>query len=78
MAHFKADIQGNRGEASRLGSKDSGIYCHIRGWNVGVEVSGYVDDETGKDEFLVTITSGSYGGEKRTIGYVTESGWHEV
>jgi len=67
MARFYAEIQGNRGSASRMGTPNSGIEGHIRGWDVGVKVYGsvigYVD--SGKlqtdDEFQVVVTSGSNG-----------------
>lgn len=60
MAHFYSEIQGNRGMTSRIGTKNSGIWGHIRGWNTGVEVSGYVDKE-GRDVFKVYATGGSSG-----------------
>ena len=60
MAHFYSEIQGNRGEATRTGTPNSGIRGHIRGWDVGVSVSGYVN-ENGEDVFEVRLTSGSNG-----------------
>lgn len=60
MAQFYASIQGNRGEATRMGSKDSGITGHIRGWNTGVKVFGHVTTG-GEDEFHVYKTGGSNG-----------------
>ena len=62
MAHFYADIQGNRGAASRMGTKASGIQCHVRGWNAGIRVMGGVDDQ-GRDCFTVELTSGSRDGK---------------
>ena len=59
MARFIADIQGTRGEASRLGSARSGIRGHVRGWDVGVLVVG--SDEDGEDVFTIYATSGSSG-----------------
>ena len=53
MAHFYGEIQGNRGGATRMGSKDSGFRAHIRGWHVGVRVQCWYDEETGKDEIHV-------------------------
>ncbi len=38
MSQFYASIRGNRGEATRMGTKATGIHGHIRGWDVGVEV----------------------------------------
>ena len=60
MAHFYAQIQGNRGEATRMGTPNSGIEGHIRGWNVGVKVYGSVDND-GNDVFEVYHTGGSNG-----------------
>lgn len=40
MAQFRATIEGNRGEASRLGHKGSGIRAQVNGWSGGVNVSG--------------------------------------
>jgi len=58
MSQFYGDLQGNRGMTTRIGSKDSGIGGHIRGWNVGIRVVGvYEDDE---DKFYVYATSGSH------------------
>ena len=61
MSHFYANIQGNRGEATRQGTRNSGIWGHIRGWDLGIKVYGFVDKE-GKDSFLIYKTSGSNGG----------------
>ena len=63
MAHFYADIQGNRSGRTCMGTPKSGIHGHIRGWNLGVDVRGYVDKETGKDYFMIYRTSGSNGGK---------------
>lgn len=57
MAQFKAEIQGTRGEASRLGSKNSGMRAHVHGWNVGVKI--LAEHKNGKDVFYVYRTGGS-------------------
>jgi len=59
MAQFYANIQGNRGEATRMGTKRSGIHGHIRGWNVGAKVFVTHNEKTGKDEVTVYKTGGS-------------------
>jgi len=59
MAQFMAEIQGQSGMTSRLGNKNSGIWGHIRGWNIGIRVDGVHDD--GEDKFYVYATSGSTG-----------------
>lgn len=61
MAHFYANIQGSRGEATRLGTKDSGISGHIRGWHIGGEVYMFHDDEINQDRVTICLTSGSSG-----------------
>jgi hypothetical protein len=58
MARFMAEIEGKAGMSSRLGSKNSGIWSHSRGWDLGVEVKGEVDAD-GDDVFYVEITGGS-------------------
>jgi len=63
MAQFYADIQGNRGEATRMGTKKSGLDGHIRGWHIGARVWMRYNEETQEDECTVDLTSGSdYGG----------------
>jgi hypothetical protein len=61
MAHFIGEVQGNRGNASRTGSKKSGMQAHIRGWNLGVKVVCRHNSKTGKDEIHITQTGGSNG-----------------
>ena len=49
MAHFLASIKGNRGEASRLGTKKSGLHSVAASWQGAVEVFISQDAVTGKD-----------------------------
>lgn len=71
MAQFYAEIQGSRGLASRMGSKKSGIWAHIRGWNNGVSINGIHDHEEDEDIFEISVTSGSgYGSSDKYIGKV--------
>ena len=60
MSRFYASIKGSRGEATRQGGEKSGILGHIRGWDFGVEVVGYVNSK-GQDEFSINLTGGSNG-----------------
>lgn len=57
MAQFRATIKGQRGEASRLGSKQSGIVAEVNGWNKGIKI--YASHRDGKDVFEVYLTGGS-------------------
>ncbi|HPE06298.1 MAG TPA: hypothetical protein PLW50_01100 [Smithellaceae bacterium] len=61
MAHFYAEIQGARGEATRCGDKHSGINGHIRGWDIGASVRLHYDEKTGLDTCRIFLTSGSNG-----------------
>lgn len=44
MAHFLGTIQGARGEASRLGGKDSGLRAVAASWSGSVRVSLSCED----------------------------------
>jgi hypothetical protein len=67
MSHFYAEIQGNRGVASRGGSKKSGIRGHIRGWHVGARVICYFNEQTEQDEVEIIATAGSYNTGKTAV-----------
>jgi hypothetical protein len=68
MSRFYASIQGSRGEATRLGTEQSGMYGHIRGWNIGASVEMSVSAD-GNDICTVSITRGSNGkGAELPIG----------
>lgn len=69
MARFRATIRGQRGEASRLGGRASGIQATVNGWDVGVEVDGHGGPDL--DAFDLYATGGSNGRHGRTwIGRV--------
>jgi hypothetical protein len=59
MARFYGTIVGSaKTAASRRGLRDIG--AHVRGWDVGVEVSGCISPSD-RDEFYVYATGGSNG-----------------
>ena len=58
MAHWYANIKGNKGEATRMGTTKSGFKAHIRGWDIGVSVTCEVTKE-GKDKLYIYRTGGS-------------------
>jgi hypothetical protein len=64
MSRFYANIQGNRGSASRGGSEKSGIEGHIRGWSIGARVRVEADD-LDRDTVTIYITGGSSGRSDR-------------
>lgn len=59
MAHFYGSMRGNRGQTTRMGTKQSGFSAHIRGWDIGVKVIMVHRD--GNDVIQVYRTSGSNG-----------------
>jgi hypothetical protein len=61
VARFYGSIKGNRCEATRTGTRTSGLCAHIRGWDIGVAVNLYVDPITGRDVVEVRKTGGSNG-----------------
>ena len=69
MARFYAEIQGSRGEATRMGTAKTGISRHIRGWDVGIYVEGEV--RANEDIFHVYLTSGSNGSRRKHLGTFT-------
>lgn len=60
MAHFYGELRGkSRTITTKCGTKDSGMYSHIRSWKKGVEVSCHYDNINKKNIFKVFITGGS-------------------
>lgn len=61
MAKYLGTIKGSRGEASRLGSAQSGMVAKINGWNHGlrIEVDNRLQEGERRDIFHVVLTGGS-------------------
>jgi len=59
MSHFYGSMRGNRGKATRGGTKKSGFEAHIRGWNIGIRAHCFYNTEKDKDSILVYKTGGS-------------------
>ncbi|VVB53332.1 Uncharacterised protein [uncultured archaeon] len=57
MAQFYGSMQGNRGQATRMGTKQSGLSGHVRGWNLGARVEAH--EVAGQDIIEVAVTGGS-------------------
>lgn len=71
MARFRGTLQGNRGEASRLGH--TGLSARINGWDAGIRVEASVID--GRDCFEIYITGGSNATtSEKYVGYVQDIG----
>lgn len=73
MARFYGDLQGNRGEATRMGTSSSGIQAHIRGWYAGIAVVCEAHDTAQGEVDICTAyeTGGSSSSRyKRELGSV--------
>lgn len=62
MAAFMGRVQGHRGEATRLGSRASGITADARSWEIGVRVQGRLDAE-GEERFEIVARDIPSGAE---------------
>jgi len=67
MAHFRATIKGQRGEASRLGSKSQGMRVTVRGWRAGLTITARHDEATGEDVFNIASDGGTDNAEQAPI-----------
>lgn len=59
MAQFRGTVKGGRTEASRLGTKSTGMVTTCNGWRVGVTCTIEHNTETDEDEVRAYVTSGS-------------------
>ena len=74
MAQFRATIQGNRGDASRLGTKSSGLDVTCNGWNLGASASVGYDEDKEEDYVNINLTTGSsYSGKYLPLFYGTQA-----
>jgi len=53
MSHFYGSLQGCRGEATRCGSKQSGIETYAASWDGAIYVRVQHNEETKEDTFFV-------------------------
>lgn len=75
MAHFYGDMEGSaKTQATRCGTKKSGISAHVRGWHFGVKVWVWYNAETGEDMVDINLTGGSKNtGRGRNLGTFKKS-----
>lgn len=68
MAQFYGTLQGNRGLATRLGAKNSGLVVQAASWTGCIETRIYYDEERERNMFRVWLTPwGSSEGMGRII-----------
>lgn len=69
MSRFYLTTSNSRGNAVTAAGQSSGQSVHIRGWKVGVSVSGVPDGD--EDVFHIYSTAGSgYGNGGEYLGHV--------
>jgi hypothetical protein len=61
MSHFYSEISGNRGPATRAGTKSSGVSAYVQSWTGRIESRMYCDELDGQDRGYVVLTSGPKG-----------------
>ena len=59
MGQFRGTVTGGKGEARRIGHKNTGLRTTCQGWESGVSVVGRYDKELNKDVFFIYATGGS-------------------
>ncbi len=68
MSHFYGTLQGSRGQATRLGAKNSGLRVQAASWTGCIETRIYYDKDHERNMFRVWLTPwGSQGGMGRII-----------
>ena len=66
MSHFYGTVRGNRGEASRGGSKDSGMTTHCASWKGAIRCQAYVNEQ-GQDCVRISKEFWRGRGENKVI-----------
>ena len=61
MAAFYGGIRGNRGIATRCGTKSSGINAVVTGATIGAAVKVHTDAATGEEFVVVEVARGYFG-----------------
>ena len=57
MAHFMGVVKGGSGEASRLGTKKTGLETVCTSWQGAVRCYAYHDEKTGVDMVVVSLVA---------------------
>lgn len=67
MAHFYGVLQGSRGEATRCGTKASGMRTHAASWEGQVKVVMYYHEREERDYVRVSLARWHGGGVEREL-----------
>lgn len=69
MSAFYGTLQGNRGQATRMGSKESGVRTQNAGWGGCVAVQTFKDDND-RDCASISLTPWSGSGGPNVVLYI--------
>jgi len=68
MAHFYATASGSaKTEATRCGTKNSGLYATANGWDIGGEIELKYDSNLDTDIVKLYTTTGSNGNRRKLV-----------
>ena len=67
MSHYYGTLQGNRGEATRQGTKKSGIATNTACWTGTIQTRLWYDDDTDTDHVMIEVRGWPYGEYAGTI-----------
>lgn len=67
MAHFYGEVRGGRGEATRCGTKKSGLRSRAAGWGLGATVSMYHSEDEEMDHVSIVIDEGNGNHSGRSV-----------
>ena len=65
MSQYYGTLQGNRGEATRCGTKGSGMETYTAGWGGAIRVVLWYDEKNKCDRYRITRTSWHCGGSDK-------------
>lgn len=72
MSHFYGKLQGNKGEATRCGTRNSGLLAAANGRDIGGVVRAIEHDN--QDVMWFTLTGGSKGGSRQwSVAEITQA-----
>lgn len=74
MAHYYSRIKGHRGEATRCGSKSSGITARADSYSVGARIEINWSDQLQSDVVTIYATTGSSSNGSRIFSYTIQDG----
>jgi len=67
MSHFYGTLQGSRGQATRVGTKNSGLTTQCASWEGAIRCEAMHDKATGKDMVRVSKVTWHGAGEDKLL-----------